>query len=109
MSKNLNFVLILTLCHVDCKFNRSIIDANFIHQYFMPDTIINLIDFNFYVTTRYELKTNDIEKVIHSFKIHPVFIKHQWTNIRCFADPISSYQHISFSNIYMPPFFHCLT
>jgi hypothetical protein len=50
----------------------------------MPDKIINLIDFNFYISTKYKLKIDDIEHVIHSFKTHPIFIEHQWINVKCF-------------------------
>lgn len=97
-----------TISCIDYKLNRSIIDANFIYRYCMPDTIINLIHLDFHIITEYKLKMNDIEKVIHSFKIHPVFIEHQWTNVKCFPDSALSCQHISSSNTYMPLFFSLL-
>jgi uncharacterized protein YlzI (FlbEa/FlbD family) len=79
------------------KIWKSLIDANFIRQYCLPDTIINLINFNFYICSECQLSFNDIEKITNSFKIHSFFIEHQWTNVKCFFDPIMSCQHLFFS------------
>jgi hypothetical protein len=84
--------------------NNSIIDANFIHRYFMPDTMINLTDFDFYICSECKLPMNNIDKIIHSFKIHPFFIDHGWTNVKCFFDPIMSYQHLTSFNVHTPRF-----
>jgi len=80
---------------------KSSIDANFIRQYCLPDTIHNLIDFNFYIYSECQLSLNDIERITNSFKIHSFFkISHQWTNVKCLFDPIMSFQHFfsSFNN-----------
>jgi hypothetical protein len=84
-----------------------IIDANFIRQYCMPDTMNNLIHFDFYICSTYKLpiNENDIEKTIHSFKIHPFFIEHQWTNVKYFFDPVLSYQHLCSFLVHKPQFF----
>ena len=37
------------------KIWRSVIDADFIRQYCLPDRIINLIDFDFYVCSECQL------------------------------------------------------
>ena len=81
---------------------KSLIDANFIYQYCLPDIIPNLIYFNFYICSECELSYNDIERITNSFKIHPFFISHQWTNVKCLFDPIRSCQHIfsSFTNTF---------
>ncbi|CAM4816055.1 unnamed protein product [Rotaria magnacalcarata] len=73
---------------------KSFIDANFIRQYCLPDIIINLKDFNFYICRQCQLTISDIENITNSFKIHPFFIAHQWTNVKCLFDPIMSYQHL---------------
>ncbi|CAF2334673.1 unnamed protein product [Rotaria sp. Silwood2] len=79
---------------------KSFIDADFIRQYCLPDMIINLIDFNFYICTQCQLSINDIENITNSFKINSFFISHQWTNVKCLFDPIMSCQHLfsSFNN-----------
>ncbi|CAF2983536.1 unnamed protein product, partial [Rotaria sp. Silwood2] len=76
------------------KIWKSFIDANFIREYCLPDTIPNLIYFNFYICSECQLSFNDIEKIINSFKIHSFFISYQWTNVKCLFDPILSCQHI---------------
>ncbi|CAF1136424.1 unnamed protein product [Rotaria sordida] len=73
---------------------KSVIDANFIRQYCLPDKIINLIDFDFYIRSKRQLSLIDIEKIQNSFQIDSFFIKHQWTNVRCFYDENKSYQHL---------------
>ncbi|CAF0836276.1 unnamed protein product [Rotaria sordida] len=80
---------------------KSIIDADFIRQYCLPDMITNLIDFNFYISTQCQLSISDISKITNSFKIDSFFISHQWTNVKCLFDPIMSYQHLfsSFTNM----------
>ena len=65
-------------------FTNSVIDANFIRQYCLPDEVINLIHFDFYISSKCKLTMINIEKIIHSFKIHPFFIDHQWTNVNIF-------------------------
>jgi hypothetical protein len=77
---------------------KSTIDANFIRQYCLPDQIINLKYFYFYICIRRQLLLNDIEKMISSFPIDPFFIDHQWTNVECLYDKKRSYQHIFSSN-----------
>ncbi|CAF4633067.1 unnamed protein product [Rotaria socialis] len=81
---------------------KSLIDANFIHQYCLPDIIPNLIYFDFYICSECQLPFNDIEKITNSFKIHSFFIEHQWTNVKCLFDPIASCQHLfsSFTNTF---------
>ena len=73
---------------------KSFIDANFIRQYCLPDTITNLIYFDFYICSECQLSLNDIERITNSFKIHSFFIEHQWTNVKCLFDPIMSCQHL---------------
>ncbi|UJR29132.1 hypothetical protein I4U23_010346 [Adineta vaga] len=73
---------------------KSPIDANFIRQYCLPDLITNLTYFNFYICSSCQLLFNDIEAIINSFKTHSYFLYHQWTNVKCLFDPITSYQHL---------------
>ena len=54
-----------------------VVDANFIYQYCMPDIIINITDFQFYIVSECQLLSSNIEKIINSFKIHQFFINHQ--------------------------------
>ncbi|CAF2907993.1 unnamed protein product [Rotaria sp. Silwood2] len=77
---------------------KSLIDANFIRQYCLPDQIVNLQDFRFYIRANCQLSSYDIEKIINSFKSNSFFISHQWTNVKCFYNEGASYQHI-FSSI----------
>ncbi|CAF0998932.1 unnamed protein product [Rotaria sordida] len=83
----------------DIMIKEYIVDANFIYQYCMPDIIINITDFQFYIISECQLLSSNIEKIINSFKIHQFFIDHQWTNVTCFYDPLMSYQHLSSSNV----------
>ena len=69
------------------------INASFIRQYCLPDEIPNLIHFNFYVASASPSSFDDIEERINSFRIHPFFQDHQWTNVKCLFDPIRSCQH----------------
>ncbi|CAF4259098.1 unnamed protein product, partial [Rotaria sordida] len=55
---------------------KCLIDANFIREYCLPDKIINLIDFDFYIRSKCQLSLVDIENIIDSFKINSFFIKH---------------------------------
>ncbi|CAF0839224.1 unnamed protein product [Rotaria sordida] len=73
---------------------KSFIDANFIRQYCLPDTIPNLIYFNFYICSQRQLSFNDVERITNSFKIHSFFISRRWTNVKCLFDPIMSCQHL---------------
>lgn len=82
---------------------KSFIDANFIRDYCLPDTIPNLIDFNFYICSECQLSPADIERITNSFKIHSFFILHQWTNVQCLFDPMMSCQHLLSS---FTPAFH---
>ena len=85
---------------------KSLIDANFIRRYCLPDKVINLTYFDFYISSKCELQMNNISEITNSFKIHPFFIDHQWTNVNYFFDPIHSYQHLTSSLIYKPRFFN---
>ncbi|CAF4264193.1 unnamed protein product [Rotaria sp. Silwood2] len=89
------------LCRKDQITWKSYIDANFVQQYCLPDIINNIIDFDFYICFYCKLLSIDVEKVINSFRYHPLFINRQWTNIKCFYDPIVSYQHLFSTNINM--------
>ncbi|CAF4731173.1 unnamed protein product, partial [Rotaria sp. Silwood1] len=62
---------------------KSIIDANFIRQYCLPDQIINLKYFYFYICAKRQSSLNNISEIINSFKINSFFISHQWTNVQC--------------------------
>ncbi|CAF3898369.1 unnamed protein product [Rotaria sp. Silwood1] len=85
---------------------NSVVDANFIRQYCMPDIATNLIDFDFYISSKcQQLSVNSVETIINSFKIHPFFIDRQWTNVTCFFDPIISDQHLSSSMVDPPKVF----
>ncbi|CAF3970643.1 unnamed protein product, partial [Rotaria sordida] len=89
------------LCRTDQIIWKSYIDANFVQQYCLPDIINNIIDFDFYICFYCQLLSIDVEKVINSFRYHSLFINRQWTNIKCFYDPIVSYQHLFSTNINM--------
>ncbi|CAF4081245.1 unnamed protein product [Rotaria sp. Silwood2] len=80
------------------------VDANFIRQYCLPDIIINLTDFHFYIVSQCQLFSNKIEQIINSFKIHQFFVSHQWTNVTCFYDRFISCQHLSSSIVNRPQF-----
>ncbi|CAM4900526.1 unnamed protein product [Rotaria socialis] len=64
----------------DATIWKSVVDANFIRRYCLPDKVINLTHFDFYISSSCELQMNNISDIIDSFKIHPLFIDHQWTN-----------------------------
>ncbi|CAF4062873.1 unnamed protein product, partial [Rotaria sordida] len=89
------------LCRTDQIIWKSYIDANFVQQYCLPDIINNIIDFDLYICFYCQLLSIDVEKVINSFRYHSLFINRQWTNIKCFYDPIVSYQHLFSTNINM--------
>ncbi|UJR38484.1 hypothetical protein I4U23_031152 [Adineta vaga] len=78
---------------------KCFIDANFVQQYCLPDSITNIKDFDFYISSLCQIPPVDVEKVISSFQNHPLFINRQWTNIKYFYDPVSSYQHLFSTNI----------
>ncbi|CAF4369699.1 unnamed protein product, partial [Rotaria sp. Silwood2] len=78
---------------------ESVIDANFIRQYCLPDQIINLKYFYFYIYAERQSPLNNISKIVNSFKINSFFIDHQWTNVQCFYDEKTTYQHIFSSNL----------
>ncbi len=69
------------------------IDANFVRQYCLLDVILNLTHFKFYIASVSESSSEDIEKRVDSFKTYPFFQNYQWTNVKCFFDPIRSCQH----------------
>ena len=81
----------------DATTNGFIIDAHFIRQHLLGDTITNLIHFDFDIISKCEAMSNDVERIIHSFRVHPFFIEHQWTNVMCVYDSTNSYQHLSSS------------
>ncbi|CAF4492154.1 unnamed protein product [Rotaria sp. Silwood2] len=83
----------------DIMIKEYVVDANFIRQYCMPDIMINMIDFQFYIVSECQLLLNNIENIINSFKIHQCFLNHHWTNVTCFYDPLMSYQHLSSSTV----------
>lgn len=73
---------------------RCQIDANFIRQYCLPDITRNLLDFNFYITSKRQLPLIDITEILNSFKMDSFFISRQWTNVRCIYDSNRSRQHL---------------
>ncbi|CAF3361200.1 unnamed protein product [Rotaria socialis] len=73
---------------------KSVIDANFIRHYCLPDKIINLINFDFYIYSQCQLSSNDIKRIIKSFYIHSFFVDYKWTNVKCLFDPIIECQHL---------------
>ncbi|CAF3097345.1 unnamed protein product [Rotaria sp. Silwood2] len=83
----------------DIMIKEYVVDANFIRQYCMPDIIINITDFQFYIVSECQLLLSNIEQIINSFKIHQFFIDRQWTNVTCFYDPLMSYQHLCSSTV----------
>jgi uncharacterized protein YlzI (FlbEa/FlbD family) len=84
-----------------------IVDGNFLDKYCMPDILINLINFDFYIVSKCKLLfENDIQRIIDSFKTDQFFIYRYWINIQCYFDPIMSYQHISSTTLIKPIFFH---
>ncbi len=83
-----------------------IVDENILFKYFMPDITFSLIDFDFYIASKCKLlSSDDIQRIVDSFKTHRVFTNHHWTNVKCFFDPIMSYQHLSSTTIIKPKFF----
>ena len=84
---------------------KSLIDADFIHRYCLPDKGINLTNFQFYISSECKFPLINTEKIIDSFKIHPFFVSHQWTNVQCVFDSTGFYQHLTSSLIYTPRFF----
>lgn len=81
----------------DVVIREYVVDANFIRRYCLPDTIVHIKDFQFYIVSECQLISNNIQQIINSFKIHQDFIDRKWINIACFYDPLMSYQHISSS------------
>ncbi|CAF2967424.1 unnamed protein product [Rotaria sp. Silwood2] len=71
------------------------VDASFVRRHLMGDITINLTYFDFYIISHCKFLSNNIEKIIDSFKFEPFFIEHQWPNVKCLFDPIMSYQHLS--------------
>ena len=83
----------------DQRIWKTCIDANFIRQYCLPDEIINMREFDFYICAKCELSSNDVERIINSFQIDSFFVLHQWANVKCIYDERVSYQHIFSSNL----------
>ncbi|CAF3362472.1 unnamed protein product [Rotaria socialis] len=83
----------------DILIREHVVDANFIRQYCLPDIIINLADFQFYIVSECQLLSSNIEQIKNSFQVHQFFNDHQWTNVTCFYDSLMSYQHLSSSNV----------
>jgi hypothetical protein len=71
----------------------------------MPDISKNLIDFDFYIAFKCQLPPDNIQTIENSFKIHKLFIDRHWLNVKCFFDPIMSYQHISSIGMIKPKLF----
>ncbi|CAF3338389.1 unnamed protein product, partial [Rotaria sp. Silwood2] len=94
--------------HIKDSMNKnSVIDVNFFRKYIMPDILIHLIDFDFYIVSSCKLLfENDIQRIIDSFKTDQFFIYRYWINIQCYFDSIMSYQHISSTTLIKPIFFH---
>jgi hypothetical protein len=86
--------------------NRNfIVDADVLREHFMPDLAINLINFDFYIASKCKLLlSNDIQRIIDSFKTHRFLVDDHRVNIQCFFDPIMSYQHLSSTTIIEPKF-----
>ncbi|CAF1220164.1 unnamed protein product [Rotaria sp. Silwood1] len=86
---------------------NNIIDINYLRKNIMPDILINLLDFDFYIVSKCKLLfENDIEKIIDSFKSDRIFIDRHWTNVQCYFDRVSLCQHISSNRIIKPKLFH---
>ncbi|CAF2937098.1 unnamed protein product [Rotaria sp. Silwood2] len=96
---NLNHIIKLQIHLYSRYIWKSVIDANFIRQYCLPDEIINLKYFYFYICAKRQSSLNNISEIINSFKINSFFISHQWTNVHCFYDENTSKQHIFSSNL----------
>ena len=79
--------------HEDSMKRHCFVDGNFINEYCMPDISRNLIIFNFYILFKCQLLSdNNIQTIKNSFKIHRFLIDHHWIKVKCFFDPIMSYQ-----------------
>ena len=79
---------------------RSLIDADFVRQNCLPDQIIHLKYFHFYIRGKGRLLQNHREQIVHSFQNHRLFLDHQWTNIEYFFDKNDNIpcEHIFSSN-----------
>ncbi|CAF1447353.1 unnamed protein product [Rotaria sordida] len=74
---------------------NNIIDINYLRKNIMPDILINLLDFDFYIVSKCKLLLEtELEKIIDSFKSDRIFIDRHWTNIQCYFDRVSLCQHI---------------
>lgn len=78
----------------DQSISQFAVDADFILKYCLPDEIVNLKYFDFYIYKRCKISPNDMQKAINSFKMHEFFIDHQWTNVDCFYEEKLCYEHI---------------
>lgn len=83
-------------------------DADWIRQYFLADSMANLIKFDFYICFEHRLSFDQINTLINSFKIHSFFVNRQWTNIKFLFDQIKSCSHL-FSSFHEQTNSNCLT
>lgn len=84
----------------------NVIDVNYLREYIMPDILIHLIDFDFYIVSKCKLLfEHDIEKIIDSFKKDQIFIDRHWADVKCYFDRVLLCQHISSSRIIKPKLF----
>ncbi|CAF0950067.1 unnamed protein product [Adineta steineri] len=80
-----------------------IVNRNIIYKYFLPDVSRNLLDFDFYIASKCKsLLSNDIHRIINSFKTDRFFVNHIFTNVQCVFDPVMSYQYLSSTRIINP-------
>lgn len=87
---------------------NSLVNANFIRLHCLPDQIINMKYFSFYIRVKCQLLLNDIDKIRNSFQTDNFFISHQWANVKCFYNEKQSNQHIFSSNFNKFQFFDLL-
>ena len=96
-----NHILLSKIYHLDNLYNENV---NIFTNPAYKDILNNLIDFDFYIVSKCKmLFSNDIQKIINSFKIHRFFNDYHWKNIQCFFDQSMSYQHISSNEIIFKP------
>ncbi|CAF0797340.1 unnamed protein product [Adineta steineri] len=80
-----------------------IVNRNIIYEYFLPDISRNLVNFDFYIASKCKsLSSNDIHRIINSFKTDRFFVNHIFTNVQCVFDPVMSYQYLSSTRIINP-------
>jgi len=67
------------------EISQNFVDADFIYKHCLPDSMENLIDFHFHISTKFEIAIDNIENILHSFRTHRCFIDHHWTNVNCYV------------------------